>query len=105
MASETKHGLSEHVYTEGPAICLNYITRDRDGSASLPFRTLFAQELLRRGVMMPWIAVSQAHGDAELDLTLEALDGALSVYVRALRGKIEDFLQGPPIRPVFRTHN
>jgi glutamate-1-semialdehyde 2,1-aminomutase len=100
-----KHGLTQHVYTEGPAICLNYITRDRDGSVSLPFRTLFAQELLRRGVMMPWIAVSQSHGDSELEQTLDALDAALSVYARALNGKIEDFLQGPAIRPVFRTHN
>jgi glutamate-1-semialdehyde 2,1-aminomutase len=55
--------------------------------------------------MMPWIAVSQSHGDSELEQTLDALDAALSVYARALNGKIEDFLQGPAIRPVFRTHN
>lgn len=100
-----KHGLSDHVTLEGPAICLNYITRDGKGEASLPYRTLFAQELLKRGVMMPWIAVSQSHGDAEFDLTAAALDGALATYARALGGRIEDFLQGNPIRPVFRTHN
>ena len=68
-------------------------------------RTLFAQELLKRGVMMPWIAICQSHGAAELAQTMEALDGALGVYAQALDGGVEKFLQGPAIRPVFRTHN
>lgn len=100
-----RHGLSSLVHTDGPAIALNYVTRDRDGQISLPLRTLLAQELLKRGVMMPWIAISQSHGASELEQTLEALDGALSVYVQALDGGVENFLQGPAIRPVFRTHN
>ncbi len=100
-----KHGLGSYVYTEGPAISLNYITRDRDGEVSLAFRTLLAQELLKRGVMMPWIAISQSHGASELEQTVAALDGALEVYAQALEGKVDDFLIGPAIRPVFRTHN
>lgn len=100
-----RHGLDKHFHTDGPAICLNYITRDRDGMVSLPLRTLFAQELLKRGVMMPWIAICQSHGETELQQTLEALDGALGVYAQALNGGVEKFLQGPAIRPVFRTHN
>lgn len=99
------HGLAEHVQMDGPPIALNYITRDRDGEASLPLRTLLSQELLRRGVMMPWIAVSQAHGDAELQRTLDAFDGALAVYAQALDSGVERLLHGPAIRPVFRTHN
>ena len=55
--------------------------------------------------MMPWIAISQSHGPHELQLTLDALDGALAVYAQALDAGIERFLQGPAIRPVFRTHN
>lgn len=100
-----RHGLSALVHTDGPAISLNYITRDKDGVVSLPLRTLLAQELLKRGVMMPWIAISQSHGDAELQQTLEALDGALSIYAQAIDKGVEHFLQGPAIRPVFRTHN
>lgn len=100
-----KHKLSAHFQTDGPPISLNYLTRDADGKLSLPMRTLLAQELLKRGVMMPWIAISQAHGPSELQLTLEALDGALGVYAQALDGGVESFLQGPAIRPVFRTHN
>ena len=104
-AVAARHGLSAHFQTDGPAISLNYLTRDRDGLLSLPLRTLFAQELMKRGVMMPWVAVSQSHGDTELALTLDAVDGALGVYAQALDGGVDRFLQGPAIRPVFRTHN
>lgn len=100
-----KHGLAAQVHLDGPAIALNYLTRDRDGTFSPALRTLLAQELLRRGVMMPWLAFSQSHGDAEIDFTLDALDGALGVYARALDGSVERFLEGPAVKPVFRSHN
>ncbi|MCZ4316323.1 glutamate-1-semialdehyde 2,1-aminomutase [Comamonadaceae bacterium G21597-S1] len=101
----TKHGLSEQIHTEGPAVALNLVARDRDGAVSAPLRTLLAQELLKRGVMMPCIAVSQAHGDREIELTLDALDGALTVYGQALDQGVDGLLQGPVVRPVFRSHN
>lgn len=101
----TRHGVSDYFLTEGPAVALNYITRDAGRNPSMPMRTLLAQELLRRGVMMPWISFSQAHGDIQLTETVEALDGALSVFKQALDGGVDRFLEGPPIKPVFRTHN
>jgi glutamate-1-semialdehyde 2,1-aminomutase len=104
-ALAAKHGLQAHFQMDGPAISMNYLTRDRSGALSMPLRTLFAQEMLKAGVMMPWLAVSQAHGPDELALTLDAVDQALSVYARALDGQIGDFLQGPAIRPVFRRNN
>ncbi len=100
-----RHGLSALLHTDGPAISLNYVTRDLNGQTSLPLRTLLAQEMLKRGVMMPWIAISQSHGSAELSHTLDALDESLSIYCQALDGGVENFLHGPSIRPVFRTHN
>ena len=69
----------------GPSISLNYVTRDRDGEVSLPFRTLFSQEMIRHGVLMPWVAVSHAHGIEELRLTLDAARGALDVYAQRWR--------------------
>lgn len=100
-----RHDLQDHVFMEGPAIALNYVTRDADGAPSLPMRTLFAQEMLKRGVMMPWLAISKAHGDAELALTMDAFDGALGVYRQALENGVDSRLNGPAIKPVFRTHN
>jgi glutamate-1-semialdehyde 2,1-aminomutase len=54
---------------------------------------------------MPWIAQSFAHGDSELQQTLEAAGKALAVYARALEAGTERFLEGPAIKPVFRQFN
>ncbi len=97
--------LGEAFRLEGPAIALNYVVSDRDGVPDPALRTLFAQEMLKGGVMMPWIAVSQAHGEAELELTASALDRAMVVLARALEDGVENYLEGPAIKPVFRTHN
>lgn len=101
----SRHGLSQHFVMDGPAISLNYLTLDGDKKPSMALRTLYAQEMIRHGVLMPWVAVSQSHGDTELALTLDAADKALAVLKQALDSKVEDFLLGPAIKPVFRSHN
>jgi glutamate-1-semialdehyde 2,1-aminomutase len=98
-------GIADHFVMDGPAISLNYLTYDTTGKPSTAFRTLFSQEMIRHGVLMPWIAVSLAHGDAELDITLSAARKALAVYAAALDKGIEHFLVGPEIKPVFRRFN
>jgi len=90
---------------DGPAICLNYLTKDAGGALSNKFRTLFSQEMIRAGVLMPWIAVSYSHGELELDLTLTAARSALKVYAAALADGVDNFLVGPEIKPVFRKYN
>lgn len=104
-ALAAERGLADHFVMEGPAVAVNYVTRGTDGAPSPLLRTIFAQEMLRGGVMMPWISVSLAHGDAELDLTLTAAAAALDVYSRALETDPADFLNGDAVKPVFRTHN
>jgi glutamate-1-semialdehyde 2,1-aminomutase len=99
------HGLERHFLIDGPPVSLSYIVNGPDGQASPGFRTLFAQEMIKRGVLMPWIAISAAHGQNELTQTLEAADGALSVVKAALAGRLEDFLVGPAVKPVFRARN
>lgn len=98
-------GVENYFTMDGPAICLNYLTHDAKGALSPAFRTLFSQEMIRNGVLMPWIAVSQSHGDTELDLTLSAAEKALRVYANALQDGIGKFLEGPEIKPVFRKYN
>jgi glutamate-1-semialdehyde 2,1-aminomutase len=98
-------GMENYFSMDGPAISLNYVTRDASGSVSTKFRTLFSQEMIRNGVLMPWIAVSQSHGDAELNMTFAAVEKALRVYASALEGGVEKFLEGPEIKPVFRKYN
>ena len=98
-------GVQEHFLAHGFACSPYYTTKDRDGKVSLPFRTLWAQEMINQGVLMPWVALSFAHGDAELDRTLSAARSALKIYAAALTEGIEKHLVGPPIKPVFRKHN
>lgn len=100
-----RHELQKLFVIDGPAICLNYLTRDAAGEVSPAFRTLFSQEMIRHGVLMPWIAVSLAHGDVELEITLTAADKALAVYKKALAEGIQKYLQGPAIKSVFRKYN
>lgn len=103
LASE--RGLAGYFAVEGPAVALNYVTRDHAGVPSAVMRTIFAQEMLKEGVMMPWISVSLAHGESELDQTLSAASVALNVYARALQGDPAEFLEGDAVKPVFRSHN
>ena len=81
---------------------MNYLTLNADNEPSMAFRTLFAQEMIRNGILMPWIAISQSHGDTELDLTLRATDKSLKIVKQALGSDIDQFLLGPSIKPVFR---
>jgi glutamate-1-semialdehyde 2,1-aminomutase len=97
--------IADYFTMAGPAISLNYVTKNNDRESSLDFRTLFSQEMVKRGVLMPWIAVSLAHDEEELNLTLEAARGALKIYQRALEDGADKFLDGPTIKPVFRRYN
>jgi glutamate-1-semialdehyde 2,1-aminomutase len=99
------HGVEWSFKIDGVPCSPYYVTLDRSGANSLPLRTLFCQELIRAGVLMPWIALAYRHGDAELAATEQAVDRALAVYRRALDNGVEQYLEGPSIRPVFRKYN
>jgi len=98
-------GISDYFSVEGYPCSPNYYTKDKDGNLSLAMRTLFAQEMISSGVMMPYIALSYAHKQAELDFTLAAVQQALSIYRQALEVGIEPYLKSPVIKPVFRKFN
>jgi glutamate-1-semialdehyde 2,1-aminomutase len=100
-----RHGLEGYVATMGRPCCLLFATRDRDNKPSQAFRTLLLQEAIRRGVIMPSLAVSYSHSDADIDRTIEAIDGALGVYARALEEGVERYLVGRPSQVVQRRYN
>ena len=98
------HGVERQVEALGAPCNLIYTTRDREGQPSQPMRTLLLQELVRRGVLAPSLVVSFAHDDEAVDATIEAFDGALAVYRRALEDGVEHYLHGRPVQPVFRPY-
>lgn len=94
-------GVGAHFTLLGKPCNLVYATRDAEGRPSQAYRTLFLQELVRRGILAPSFVVSFSHTDADIDRTVEAVRGALSVYRRALEDGVEKHLAGPPVRSVF----
>jgi len=82
-----------------------YLTFDKDGDNSLGLRTLFSQEMIKNGVLMPWIALSYAHQDKELEKTKKALEKTFEVYKKAVDEGYEKYLVGEVIKPVFRKYN
>ena len=80
---------------------LFFATRGPDGKPSQTYRTLFLQELIRRGVLGPSFVTSYSHSDDDIDKSIDAIDGALGVYARALSDGPEAHLVGPASRPVF----
>ena len=79
-------------------------TRDADKQPSQPFRTLFMQELVERGVIAPSFVVSYSHSEMDIMRTIDAVSAALRVYRRALENGTQEFLRGRPVKPVFRRY-
>ena len=98
-------GIHNEFYVEGLPCSPSYVTKDGLGNISLPFRTLFAQEMVKNKILMPYISISYTHKDLELERTFEAVTKALIVYKNALENGIEKYLESDVIKPVFRKFN
>jgi len=103
--SIARHGLVDFVKISGRPCCLLYATLDENRTPSQAYRSLLLQETIRRGIIMPSLVVSYSHNDADIDQTVEAIDGALAVYRRALDGGVARFLVGRPSQIVMRRFN
>jgi glutamate-1-semialdehyde 2,1-aminomutase len=100
-----EYGIEESFVVGGPTCSPFYLTKDANGESCLELRTIFAQEMVKNNVLMPYIAISYRHGQRELDLTERALASALKVYSKAFNEGPEKYLEGPAIKPVFRQFN
>ena len=100
--SVREHRLEGHVGTIGRPCALVYTTRDADKHPSQPFRTLFLQESIKRGILAPSFVVSYSHTDADIDQTVEIVHEVLAVYRKALDEGVERYLVGCSVKPVFR---
>jgi glutamate-1-semialdehyde 2,1-aminomutase len=100
-----RRGLEDFIRVVGKPCCLFYETLDQEGQRSQAFRTLFLQETIRRGILAPSLVVSYSHTAADIDATVEAVDGALAVYARALAEGVGHHLVGRPSELVYRRYN
>jgi glutamate-1-semialdehyde 2,1-aminomutase len=100
-----KLGIEKYFAVQGYPCSPVYMTLNAAGEADLALRTLFSQEMIRNKVIMAWMALSNSHGAAELDLTLSAVEKSLSVYSQALEKGTGSYLNGKAVKPVFRKYN
>lgn len=100
-----RHNVGDYFGVMGRPCNQIYYTLDQNGERSQPFRTLFMQETIKRGLIMPSLVVSYSHSNEDIDRTVEAIGEALAVYRRALDEGIENYLVGRSVQPVFRQFN
>jgi glutamate-1-semialdehyde 2,1-aminomutase len=91
--------------TLGRPCNLVFYTRDQEKKPSQAFRTLFLQETIKRGLIMPSLVVSYSHTDEDIAKTLEGIGEALCIYRKALNEGAEKYLVGRPSKPVARKYN
>ena len=99
------YGLDKNFIAGGIQCSPYYLTFDKDGHNCLGLRTLFSQEMIKNGVLIPWIALSYSHGDKELEITKNALNKTFEVYKKAVDEGYQKYLVGHVIKPVFRKYN
>lgn len=98
-------GLQDHAMAIGAPCSPAFVFYGRDGSPSAELRTLFMQELVSRGILMPYIAPSLSHSSLDVERTVEASAEALQVVKRGVEHGVDGLLIGPAVRPVFRRFN
>jgi glutamate-1-semialdehyde aminotransferase len=77
---------------------------DRQGRDSLAMKSLFQQEVVRRGILNTGgFNICYRHSDHDVEQTLRACRAALEVLAQAVEADdVEARLAGPVIQPVFR---
>jgi glutamate-1-semialdehyde 2,1-aminomutase len=100
-----EYHLEDYFQLAGRPCNLLYGTRDQNKQPSQPFRTLFLQETIKQGLLMPSLIVSYCHTDDDIDKTVAGVAQALYVYRRAIDEGVEKYLVGRPVKPVFRKYN
>jgi glutamate-1-semialdehyde 2,1-aminomutase len=103
-----KHDLEKFVDIVGFAPNLSTAFKDETGQASPLLRTIFLQEVIRRGILFQgYFAISFSHKEAEIKKTLAVFDEAFTVYKKALMDpkNRKAYLIGEVCKPVFRKFN
>ena len=78
---------------------------DNEGNNSFGLRTLFHQELIKRGILFQGIfCPNYSHKEEHVNAIVEAMSDSLPIMKKALEEGWEKYLVGEPIKPVFRKY-
>jgi glutamate-1-semialdehyde 2,1-aminomutase len=106
-ALAAENGVSDHVRIIGFDCNPQILATKTDGSYWPELQTAFQEEVIANGVLIPWISITWAHGEREIELTMDALQQAMQ-KVRRLLDSGEDVstgYEGDAVKPVFRKFN
>ena len=99
-------GVADYVRIIGFDCNPQIVITHHDGTSWPELNTSFHEELISRGVLMPWITITYSHGQAELDQTFEGLQMAMRKIANVVAtGRIRESFEGDPVKPVFRPFN
>ena len=104
-AAAMNAGMENHFEAFGIDCSPAYVCRGTDGVPSAALRTLFNQEMIARGILMPYVAPSFAHDDDAIHLTATAVEESLRICAGSLKVGVTSLLDGSAIKPVFRKFN
>jgi glutamate-1-semialdehyde 2,1-aminomutase len=96
--------LDDYFTISGKPCCMVFGTNDEQKEPSQSYRTLFMQETIKRGLLMPSLIVSGAHSENDIKYTIENVGESLYVYKKALDEGIDKYLEGRSVKPVFRRY-
>ena len=105
MEISKRHNLQDYFYAEGAVCSPNLVICGKDKKPSFEYRTVFLYEMMRLGIIMPYISIAYQHTEKEIEQTLVAVEQAIKIYAEALNGNVNKYLNGTIIKPVFRKYN
>lgn len=102
----SEKGLTNHIEIIGYDVLPVVIFKDNNGNVSMPFRTLFMQEMIKRGILFQGLfTIAHQHTDKEIDITMEAFAESCDIYKQAIdKGSVDSLLVGEATKPVFRKY-
>lgn len=100
------NGVEKYVRIIGFDCNPQIICTKEDGSSWPELHTSFHEEVISWGVLIPWISITYAHTDKELEITLKALDEGMKKVKNILAsGNVNVSFIGEAVKPVFREYN
>jgi glutamate-1-semialdehyde 2,1-aminomutase len=99
-------GAAKYIEAIGFGVKPAFSFKDESGQVSMVARTLFLQETISRGLLMPYVVPSYAHKTETINSALEIIREALMVMKKAADGPgIASAVKGDIVKPVFRKFN
>lgn len=85
----------------GPRTIIQFI--DENGKDWLELKSLFQQEVIKRGILWIYHMISYSHSDEDVQKTLKAYVEVMSILKKAINEKnVDKYLIGEKLQPAFR---